>query len=1311
MIKSIRKRDGKIVPFDQKKIINAIYKASVAVGEPNWQLAENLSKEVIRRLNKKLKKNNIPSVEEVQDIVEQILIDTAHARIAKAYILYRQHRANIRQEKKQILNKAEIDEVDKKFDINALRILASRYLKKDENGKIIESPKELFERVSVHASLPSLFYDSKIFQKQGKAPEHRDEDFGPEKFVGKFSIGKYKLNQFHLEALKRLYDRFAKSRKIKVSWSAFLSLLKKGYFNKYESEIDTYYNLMVERRFFPNTPALANFGNYLGMGSACFSLGIDDSIDSIMDTLKSAAIIFKAGGGVGYNFSHLRPEGDFVKTTGGAASGPISFMSMFDNMTDVIKQGGCVSTDTLIRTDKGVMPIKNLLRAPEFRENQTNYFVYDGRDYHHAFLAMNNGSTEVYEITTELGNKLKATFNHLITVVHPKTGNLTWKKVKDLEIGDWVVIILGGHSGKDIYLPAINNKPRHFNAHKIKTPEFMNENLAEILGLYMADGCINNGRFIFSVDAQDKDLIKRIIWLMKEVFGLSLGSRWKKVDQSYLDLVFYSKDLEKYFEEMNWKKKGVKESFIPYEVFLSKPKIAAAFLRGLFEGDGTIHSNGYPLLTSISKRLIYEVQQLLLGLGLVSKIRKQSISDNKNHHRFGSNDIYILTILTDRSIEKFKKEIGFISKRKNRNLNKYFYNKQIEDSDLIPYTPEVFAKYYQWVGRGCGKARSKKGANILYYRAVQHYLKGDRQLTRRTLKKLFERFEFLKNDEILKNLADEKYFFTRITKINHLDNEKTMEIEVPASASYVANGFLVHNIRRGANMGILNCNHPDIEKFIKAKEGNRALRNFNISVMIMPDFFPAYKEDKPYPLINPRTQKIVREINPKKLFDLIAYQVWESAEPGVLFFDRINEYNPFLKSLGPIEATNPCSELPLYPYESCNLGSINVWAYIKKNGDKKPHFDWQKLEQDIKIITRFLDNVIDVNKYPLKEIEEMTLSTRKIGLGVMGVGDLLYELEIPYGSKQSLAFMEKLMEFINYYSKETSVELSKERGRMPYFDKSFYKEGKLPFSGSKDRKSWHFDWSALIKKIKKYGIRNAGTTTIAPTGSISMLAGTSSGIEPVYSLVFEKSVTVGSFYYVDPVFEEAMRKAGLMDDDLITDTARFNGSIRHISYIPEKYKRIFVTAMDITPADHIKVVATFQKWVDSSISKTINFPAEATIDDIKKAYLLAYELGCKGVTIYRDKSLTQQVLIGGSVKKKAKETPHLAVLKDEKAKGLAVYHEASAEINEENSSLSSTEISGKIKKDIKNCPSCQAPLAKQEGCVKCLNCGWGLCSS
>ncbi|MEK7593452.1 MAG: ATP cone domain-containing protein, partial [Patescibacteria group bacterium] len=453
MFRSIKKRNGKTTPFKIEKIVNAVYKASIAVGESNWQLANHLAKEVANRLQKKLKRGAVATVEEVQDMVEAVLIDSGRARIAKAYILYRQHRAEIRQEKQQILDKEEIDEIDKKFDLNALRVLASRYLKKDESGKVIESPKQLFERVATHAVLPSLFYDDKIYKKNAGAGEHRIEEFDCQKFEDKFSIGKYKLNQFHLDGAKRLYDRLSKHRKIKVSWSAFLNLLKNGYFDKYENEISGYYDLMVSRRFLPNTPALANFGNYFGMGSACFVLGIEDSIDRIMDSLKAAAIIFKSGGGVGYNFSHLRPEGDFVKTTGGAASGPISFMSMFDNMTEVIKQGG---------------------------------------------------------------------------------------------------------------------------------------------------------------------------------------------------------------------------------------------------------------------------------------------------------------------------------------------------------------------------------------------------------------------------------------------------------------------IRRGANMGILNSDHPDIEKFIKAKEGNRALRNFNISVMFMPEFWKAYKEDKPYDLINPRNGKVFKSVDPKQIFDIISHHAWESAEPGILFNDRINEYNPFLKSLGPIESTNPC---------------------------------------------------------------------------------------------------------------------------------------------------------------------------------------------------------------------------------------------------------------------------------------------------------------------------------------------------------------------------------------------------------------------
>ncbi len=323
MFKSIQKRNGQIVPFNIEKITNAIYKASTAVGGPDWKLAEDLSREVLNRLNKGLKKNSIPQIEEVQDMVEQVLIDTAHAKIAKAYILYREHRAEIRQQKQQILNKSEIDEVDKKFDLNALRVLASRYLRKDDNGVIIESPKQLFQRVATHTALPSIFYDQKIFQKSGKTKEFRVEEFDFAKNENKYSIGRYKLNQFHLEGIWRLYYRLVRNKQIKVSWPQLLDLLKKGYFNKYEAEIDSYYNLMVNRQFFPNTPAIANFGNYLGMGSACFTLGVGDSIDSIMDALKAAALIFKSGGGCGFNFSHLRPANDFVRTTGGTASGPI----------------------------------------------------------------------------------------------------------------------------------------------------------------------------------------------------------------------------------------------------------------------------------------------------------------------------------------------------------------------------------------------------------------------------------------------------------------------------------------------------------------------------------------------------------------------------------------------------------------------------------------------------------------------------------------------------------------------------------------------------------------------------------------------------------------------------------------------------------------------------------------------------------------------------------------------------------------------------------------------------------------------------
>ncbi|MAG91699.1 ribonucleoside-diphosphate reductase, adenosylcobalamin-dependent [Candidatus Woesearchaeota archaeon] len=842
MVSRIKKRDGTVVVFDQKKITSAIFKAAQSTGGKDRKIAKLLSEKVVEELSKI---TITPSVEQIQDLVEKVLIESGHAATAKSYILYRQQRAAIRKEKQIVLEKEDIDEVDKRFDVNALRVLKARYLRRDATGKLIETPKQLFTRVGVHAALPDLMYDTRIYDINGLQPVNMVEDFKPAVHEDEFSIGSYKLNRYHLEGLKRMYDRFNVNKQMKVTFSKFIGMIKKGEFDDYGNNIDELYNLMTYKLFMPNTPAIANFGNPLGMGSACFVLDVPDSIDGIMETLKNTAIVFKAGGGMGYNFSKLRPEGDFVSTTGGVASGPLSFMRLFDTMTEVIKQGG---------------------------------------------------------------------------------------------------------------------------------------------------------------------------------------------------------------------------------------------------------------------------------------------------------------------------------------------------------------------------------------------------------------------------------------------------------------------IRRGANMGILNSNHPDIEKFITAKDGNKSLRNFNISVLIMSDFWKHYENNEPYPLVNPKDGSVVKTVDPRLLFDKIVYQAWESAEPGVIFFDKVNDYNPFYEHLGPIVTTNPCGEVLLYPNEPCNLGSINVWAFARHDEDGKTYVDWDALKEVTMDSTRFLDNVIDVNKFPLKSIEQMSLATRKIGLGVMGVANLLYELRLPYNSEEGRKFMEQLMEFVAYWSKVESIKLAQTRGKLPFYDKSFYKEGRLPIRGPELKEEIHFNWDKIGKDIKNLGTRNGYTTIIAPTGSISMIAGCSSGMEPVYSIAFEKNVKVGSFYYIDPAAEKVLREEGLFNDKLMEDINKNKGSLQNIEYIPEKLRKALVTAMDITPENHIRALGAFQKWVDSSISKTNNFPADATVEHMRESYMLAYKLGCKDVTVFRDTSIKDQVLVAP----KAKENEEVKAEAKQPIKQ-TVKESGSKLVFAKESSKSMT------KATIKNCPECGTKVELKEGCLHCPGCGWGLC--
>ncbi|MCD6411745.1 MAG: adenosylcobalamin-dependent ribonucleoside-diphosphate reductase [Thermoplasmata archaeon] len=873
-ITKIEKRDGRIVDFDQEKITNAIFKAALAVGGRDRERAKFLSDQVVKELERKFGKRKIPTVEEIQDIVEKVLIEHGHAKTAKAYILYRQKKAEIREEKKRILNKDRLDDIDKRLSVNALRVLAYRYLIRDEEGNIIESPRELFQRVAITMVLPEILYDDRVYSREGKYKPHITVTSylsNLDALDKKIRIGKYVLTKWHLERFIAAYEELANEGKMKVGFDELIAMIKSGAFDDYEKLANRYFDLMVNQVFLPNTPTLVNAGRKLGMLSACFTLDVEDSIDSIMETAKEVALIQKAGGGTGINFSKIRPEGDVVRSTMGKASGPVSFMKMIDAVSEVVKQGG---------------------------------------------------------------------------------------------------------------------------------------------------------------------------------------------------------------------------------------------------------------------------------------------------------------------------------------------------------------------------------------------------------------------------------------------------------------------VRRGANMGILEIWHPDIEKFISAKEKEGILENFNISVGIWEDFWEYLANNANYPLINPRTKKVWKEVNANTLFHSMAYHAWLSADPGVVFFDNINKRNVLIGARnGPVRVTNPCGEEPLYPYESCNLASINVDKFVKKE-EHGLTFDWEKFREVVHLEVRALDNLITINNYPIKAIDRATKETRRIGLGIMGLADLLFELGIRYNSKEGFEFMGKLAEHLTYYAYEESIKLAQERGSFPLFNLSDYKEGKMPIDLYYHRELWTLDWDKLVSDIVEKGLRNAMVTTMAPTGSISMIADTSNGIEPVFALVYEKKVTAGSFFYIDKVLEKKLKEKGIYSEEIIKRISENYGSVQGLEEIPDDIKNVFVTAYDIHWLDHLVAQAVIQRATTDSISKTINMPNDASVEDVKQAFLIAHALGCKGVTVYRDGSKRRQVLSVPTGKRrriKAKPSEY-AINLLKKILENNRWMEKFIRIREEKKGVEikppvvPAEESLEIERipirreDIEKCPICGSVYLVHEGkCLVCKECGWNEC--
>ncbi|MEZ8031590.1 MAG: adenosylcobalamin-dependent ribonucleoside-diphosphate reductase [Nitrosopumilus sp.] len=590
-------------------------------------------------------------------------------------------------------------------------------------------------------------------------------------------------------------------------------------------------------------------------------------------------------------------------------------------------------------------------------------------------------------------------------------------------------------------------------------------------------------------------------------------------------------------------------------------------------------------------------------------------------------------------------------------------------------------------------------------------------------------------EEIMKSTSDAALIFKSGGGVGINYSDLREEGAIVASTSGVASGpvsfmNIINTVtevvkqggkRRGANMGIIEAWHPDVEKFITNKTEPGILENFNVSVGIWEDFWNALvnTEDGNYVLRSPSDRKPVKEINAHQLIDLIALSAWKSAEPGLIFFDQINKYNVFAKARqAPLRATNPCGEQSLYPYESCNLGSINLVNYVQKQADGSFEFDWQGYEEIIRKTTRFLDNIIDVNNYPVPEINVASKESRRIGLGVMGVADLLYKLKIPYNSKEGYELQSKLSEALTYYSMEESVALANSRGEFPLCSKTEYPEGKIPISGyyEKSKSSHSFEWGPLIEKIKTHGIRNVLTTTVAPTGTLSMIADCSNGMEPAFALVFEKRVTVGRFFYTNKILEEALKENGIYSDALLEKIADNYGSVKGIDEIPQWMQDVFVTAMDIHWADHLMAQSVWQDWIGNAIAKTINMPYDVTVDDVKSSYLLAHELGLKGMTVYRDGSRHKQVLhmTSENAQKTFEVTPSEYMLsyihenvtnnyiKKQVGASLAIkIHDEELKITPQKQEVSEDRL----------CPTCKNNLVFVEGCSMCIECGYSGCTS
>ena len=770
-----------------------------------------------------------------------------------------------------------------------------------------------------------------------------------------------------------------------------------------------FYDLMTTGKFEPNSPTLMNAGRPLGQLSACFVLPVDDALSNgrsgIYDTLKAMALVHQSGGGTGFSFSRLRPEGDNVRSTMGVASGPVSFMRLYDASTEVVKQGGCVVPDTLVSTNRGAMPIRELgpagAPADSWHPHTSPLLVATDERPRESDEFYVHGVAPVRRIRTTHGYTLAATHRHRIRVIDEE-GHYLWRRMDELRTGDWVAL-QKGHllQAEDLSLPAPATAP-HFNATDVRLPGEASEWLGEFIGYVVGDGafsCYNaggrTGRLVVTVSDEQPEVSEWLVRTGEVLFGITPQARKKEGDGS-TNYYFNPTALVSWLEALGVTKRSAASARVPDLVFRKGPAFARGFLRGLFTADGTVSEEGYPSLSSVSLPLVEGVQQLLLGVGVPST---SGAPDRTRRGAFGTLPLHRLRVITQAGMEVFAHDIGFLDALRRKRLEAGL-GKVWERNDPIPNIGWAIREAYDGPGRWSGPGRGSRGANRTLYRDIQHHLTGvaaPRSLQRSRLAALAARYEEVRASADLMWFLAHDQFYDRIAAIEESES-LTLDLSVPGSHTYIANGFVSHNTRRGANMGILRVDHPDIRTFITCKNDTSQVTNFNISVALTDAFMQAVNEGTTYDLVNPRTGQVVNQEDAREVFDMIVRGAWHTGEPGTFFIDRANRDNP-VPEVGTYEATNPCGEQILFAYDVCNLGSVNLGKFVREDvppeAPPEDRIDWEQLRQVVHLSTHFLDNVIDANHYPLDEIHELAQRIRRIGLGVMGWADLLVRLGLP----------------------------------------------------------------------------------------------------------------------------------------------------------------------------------------------------------------------------------------------------------------------------------------------------------------------------